>query len=403
MGLHSRDRHRKGTCLLYLFSFANQVTTSGAFRASNMGSSKLLILLAFLGVALTEAKVVPVGLASATIQGCVINCHLGRYLQHPSDCTKFIQCAPTGPEVHSCPRTTIWDQTLLTCNHDSSIACETGKYLTLDGKPCPEETTEQPPTRLPITEAPTEAPITHSPTEVPTKAPTTQAPTEAATTQSPTEKPTSQPPTKAPSTHPPTEVPTTQPPTAAPTTQPPTEAPKTQPPTAAPTTQPPTEAPTTQPPTKAPTTKSTTKAPTTQPPTAAPTTHPHTKVPPTQLPTEVPTKQAPSEEPTKLPPTEAQPTTVAPIIPTTKGDDHFKCPKKFGKFAHPSDCNRYFACKFWHPKEYRCPFGLYFNDRLNECTLPVLSGCKASEKDSSESSEEASFETSSEEKSSEEK
>merc|ERR1712002_1112735 len=221
MGLHSRDRHRKGTCLLYLFSFANQVTTSGAFRASNMGSSKLLILLAFLGVALTEAKVVPVGLASATIQGCVINCHLGRYLQHPSDCTKFIQCAPTGPEVHSCPRTTIWDQTLLTCNHDSSIACETGKYLTLDGKPCPEETTEQPPTRLPITEAPTEAPITHSPTEVPTKiptthppteapteAPTTQAPTEAATTQSPTEKPTSQPPTKAPSTHPPTEVPT---------------------------------------------------------------------------------------------------------------------------------------------------------------------------------------------------
>merc|ERR1712002_590477 len=349
MGLHSRDRHRKGTCLLYLFSFANQVTTSGAFRASNMGSSKLLILLAFLGVAFTEAKVVPVGLASATIQGCVINCHLGRYLQHPSDCTKFIQCAPTGPEVHSCPRTTIWDQTLLTCNHDSSIACETGKYLTLDGKPCPEETTEQPPTRLPITEAPTEAPITHSPTEVPTKAPTTQAPTEAATTQSPTEKPTSQPPTKAPSTQSPT------------------------------------------------------KAPTTQPPTAAPTTHPHTKVPPTQLPTEVPTKQAPSEEPTKLPPTEAQPTTVAPIIPTTKGDDHFKCPKKFGKFAHPSDCNRYFACKFWHPKEYRCPFGLYFNDRLNECTLPVLSGCKASEKDSSESSEEASFETSSEGKSSEEK
>merc|ERR1712002_1134936 len=203
MGLHSRDRHRKGTCLLYLFSFANQVTTSGAFRASNKGSSKLLILLAFLGVALTEAKVVPVGLASATIQGCVINCHLGRYLQHPSDCTKFIQCAPTGPEVHSCPRTTIWDQTLLTCNHDSSIACETGKYLTLDGKPCPEETTEQPPTEAP-TEAPTKAFTSQAPTAAPTKAPTTQAPTKAPTTQSPTKAPTTQPPTAAPTTQPPT-------------------------------------------------------------------------------------------------------------------------------------------------------------------------------------------------------
>ncbi|KAK7084018.1 hypothetical protein SK128_027572 [Halocaridina rubra] len=110
------------------------------------------VLLVFLGAAFadgdTNAPAV-VGKAQNTVEGCVIDCSAGGYFQHPINCQKFIQCAPAGPTVLTCPETTIWDQAVTACNHDDAVACETGSYLTPEGKPCPPEPTTLAPVEPP--------------------------------------------------------------------------------------------------------------------------------------------------------------------------------------------------------------------------------------------------------------
>ncbi|XP_018026015.1 hornerin isoform X2 [Hyalella azteca] len=73
---------------------------------------------------------------SGVIDGCVVNCQLGQYYPHPTDCTKFIQCAPYGPQEMPCGAGTRWDQSILTCNHESVTPCVTGSYLDENGKEC---------------------------------------------------------------------------------------------------------------------------------------------------------------------------------------------------------------------------------------------------------------------------
>lgn len=118
-----------------------------------MGSPKVLVLLVFLGAALAEqdVKVNVVGKAQNLVEGCIIDCSTNEFHQHPTDCHKFIQCAPYGPQEFTCPANTIWDQKNSVCDYDQALACETGKYLTPEGKTCPE---------VPTTLAPTDAPIT---------------------------------------------------------------------------------------------------------------------------------------------------------------------------------------------------------------------------------------------------
>ncbi|XP_042234427.1 peritrophin-1-like isoform X2 [Homarus americanus] len=63
-----------------------------------------------------------------------VDCSSGQqYFQHPTDCHKFIQCAPYGPQEMPCAPGTVWDQNLLTCNHQHSTQCVTGNYVDSDG------------------------------------------------------------------------------------------------------------------------------------------------------------------------------------------------------------------------------------------------------------------------------
>lgn len=64
-----------------------------------------------------------------------VDCSSGQqYFQHPTDCRKFIQCAPYGPQEMPCAAGTVWDQNMLTCNHEQSTACVTGNYVGPDGE-----------------------------------------------------------------------------------------------------------------------------------------------------------------------------------------------------------------------------------------------------------------------------
>ena len=76
------------------------------------------------------------GGGSGIIDGCVIDCTLGEYYPHPTDCTKFIQCTPYGPQEMPCAAGTRWDQSLLTCNHESVTECVTGTYEDENGETC---------------------------------------------------------------------------------------------------------------------------------------------------------------------------------------------------------------------------------------------------------------------------
>ncbi|CAL4134592.1 unnamed protein product, partial [Meganyctiphanes norvegica] len=78
-----------------------------------------------------------------------------QYFQHPSDCTKFLHCSPSGPQEKQCGGGTVWDQQLLTCNHATTTACVVGAYTYAGGacqptgKPgqCPPVRPECPPAR----------------------------------------------------------------------------------------------------------------------------------------------------------------------------------------------------------------------------------------------------------------
>ncbi|XP_042889196.1 balbiani ring protein 3-like isoform X1 [Penaeus japonicus] len=79
-----------------------------------------------------------------------VDCSTGQqYWQHPSDCHKFIQCAPYGPQEMPCPAGTRWDQKILTCNHEQNTPCVTGNYLLPNGScsgctGCPDVITPRP-------------------------------------------------------------------------------------------------------------------------------------------------------------------------------------------------------------------------------------------------------------------
>ena len=57
---------------------------------------------------------------------CEIECGLGHYFRHPTDCTKFIQCSPYGPQELPCGTGTRWDQNFLQCMPDDSTPCIVG-------------------------------------------------------------------------------------------------------------------------------------------------------------------------------------------------------------------------------------------------------------------------------------
>ncbi|OXA46836.1 Salivary glue protein Sgs-3 [Folsomia candida] len=182
------------------------------------------------------------------------------YLPFPYDCRKFIVCTNGYPIVQCCPPSTVWNQDLLVCDHESWTPC-----VIVTTPPTPDLTSpttaesQSPPTTTPTTSTPT--------TTIPTTtAPTTTIPTTAATT-------TSIPTTAATTTSIPTTVATTTsiPTTAATTTSIPTTAATT---TSIPTTTTPTT--TTRPTSTSPTT---TTRPTTTNPTT--TTRPTTTTPTT--------------------------------------------------------------------------------------------------------------------------
>ncbi|XP_069997704.1 mucin-5AC [Penaeus vannamei] len=54
---------------------------------------------------------------------CGVDCSQGQYHPHPSDCHMFIQCTPYGPQEMPCAPGTVWDQDLLTCNHEATTPC----------------------------------------------------------------------------------------------------------------------------------------------------------------------------------------------------------------------------------------------------------------------------------------
>ncbi|CAL8092057.1 unnamed protein product [Orchesella dallaii] len=89
------------------------------------------------------------------------------YFPFPYDCTKYFECTNGDARCIQCPVETVWDQDLLTCNHESSSACVTA---TTTGRP----TTTTPTTTTPTTTTPT----TTTPT---TTTPTTTTPTTTTT------------------------------------------------------------------------------------------------------------------------------------------------------------------------------------------------------------------------------
>ncbi|KAG0700417.1 Peritrophin-1 [Chionoecetes opilio] len=54
-------------------------------------------------------------------------------VQRRCDYPKLVQCAPYGPQPMPCGKGTIWDQRLLTCNHEDITPCVTGNYEDSDG------------------------------------------------------------------------------------------------------------------------------------------------------------------------------------------------------------------------------------------------------------------------------
>ncbi|OXA47795.1 hypothetical protein Fcan01_17085 [Folsomia candida] len=191
--------------------------------------------------------------AEFTMEERIVDCPswedgIPTYLPFPYDCRKFVVCTNGYPIVYDCPPFTVWDQDLLTCNHEGIT-------------PCVIVTTESP---IEWTSPETEEPTT---TEQTTTTPTT-------TTQTTTTPTTTTPTTTTPTTTTPT---TTTPTTTTPTTTTPTTTTPT-------TTTPTTTTPTTTTPT---TTTSTTTTPTTTTPT---TTRPTTTTPTTTRPTTTTTR-----------------------------------------------------------------------------------------------------------------
>ncbi|XP_035711097.1 integumentary mucin C.1-like [Folsomia candida] len=123
---------------------------------------------------------------------------LPTYHPYPYDCKKFLECSNGVAVGQCCSPGTVWDQSMLVCNHEGST-------------PCVIFTTPPPTTTTPTTTTPT---TTTSTTTTPTTStPTTTTPTTTTPTTTTTTKPTTTTPT---TTTPTTTTPTTTPKTTTP-------------------------------------------------------------------------------------------------------------------------------------------------------------------------------------------
>ncbi|XP_063861437.1 mucin-2-like [Scylla paramamosain] len=90
-----------------------------------------------------------------------VDCSGGQqYFPHPTDCRKFIQCAPYGPQEMPCAEGTIWNQWLLTCDHEDITPCVTGSYVGPDGNCVHPVITTPKTTTTTTTTITTKAPVT---------------------------------------------------------------------------------------------------------------------------------------------------------------------------------------------------------------------------------------------------
>ncbi|XP_066963566.1 peritrophin-1-like [Macrobrachium rosenbergii] len=112
-----------------------------------MAFSKAVLMLVIVGVAAvsaqgtessedTELLPAEASAASGLVEGCSVSCARG-YRPHPSDCRKFLQCAPFGPVEMPCAEGTVWDQSQLRCEHETNIPCRLGFYNYPSGTKCP--------------------------------------------------------------------------------------------------------------------------------------------------------------------------------------------------------------------------------------------------------------------------
>ena len=101
-----------------------------------------------------EIKITPAPILPSGIEGCIIDCKLGDYHRHPTNCAWFIQCAPYGPQEMPCGPGTRWDQDILTCNHESQTKCITGNYPSKEGATCGKGEIVIETSKSPVTEKP---------------------------------------------------------------------------------------------------------------------------------------------------------------------------------------------------------------------------------------------------------
>lgn len=69
-------------------------------------------------------------------------------------------------------------------------------------------------------------------------------------------------------------------------------------------------------------------------------------------------------------------TTKKDIITSTESPtSEFLCPSRFGLYADPKSCKRFYHCSHWKPYHKWCPSDLHFNPKLRVCDWPYRAGC----------------------------
>lgn len=69
-------------------------------------------------------------------------------------------------------------------------------------------------------------------------------------------------------------------------------------------------------------------------------------------------------------------TTKNDIITSTESPtSEFLCPARFGLYADPKSCKRFYHCSHWKPYHKWCPSDLHFNPKLRVCDWPYRAGC----------------------------
>lgn len=63
------------------------------------------------------------------------------------------------------------------------------------------------------------------------------------------------------------------------------------------------------------------------------------------------------------------------IVSTESPTSEFLCPARFGLYADPKSCKRFYHCSHWKPYHKWCPSDLHFNPKLRVCDWPYRAGC----------------------------